>query len=69
VGAQNKTGDVDCLRTHQEIAAILTARGYPTTSKVVWHLEKQALRKITAGPQIQHLAEEMGLQVARAVSP
>jgi len=62
--SQNKTGQVDCVLTHQQIAEILTQQGYPTTAKIAWHLERQALNKIANDPLIQRFAEDLGLQVA-----
>jgi hypothetical protein len=61
MAAHNKTGAVQCMLTHQEVAAILTERGYPTTAKVAWHLERQALRKLALDPIIRRLARDMGL--------
>ena len=50
-------------KTHREIAEILTMAGYPTSTKVVWHLEKSALRKLAADPSLQRLADDIGLNV------
>lgn len=45
------------VRTHKEVAEILTERGYPMTAKIAWHLEKQALRKLALEPTLRKLAE------------
>lgn len=63
MAAQNKTGQVDCLLTHKQVAEILTEQGYPTTTKVAWHLERQALNKLANDPLIQQSAEDMGIQI------
>jgi hypothetical protein len=34
------------IRTHDQVAAILTRRGFPMCGKTVRNIEKQALRKI-----------------------
>ncbi len=49
------------MLTHEEIAEILTKRGYPVTKRIVWHLEKQALRKIAEHSSIRAIAEELGI--------
>jgi hypothetical protein len=64
MAARNKVANVECLLTHKEIARLLTERGYPTTAKVAWHLERQAIRKIASEPLIQRLAEEMGFHAS-----
>ena len=61
--ANNRDGEVECFLTHKEVAEILTKRGYPTTSKVAWHLERQAFRKIANHPIIRALAKDMGLPI------
>jgi hypothetical protein len=60
---QNQFAQVECALTHQQIADILNARGIPMTAKVAWHVEHQALRKLATDPEIQRLAEEIGLAV------
>lgn len=67
MAAQNKTGRVACMLTHQEVAEVLSARGYPMTAKIAWHLERRALRKIGSDPVVQRLAEELGLRVKMAL--
>lgn len=51
----------DALRTHQEIADILTARGEPITKGGVFMAEKSALAKIASDPVIRELAVDLGL--------
>jgi hypothetical protein len=59
--AKNTVGCVECVLTHQQVAEILTERGYPVTSKIVWHLERQAFRRIASDPLIREMAAELGL--------
>lgn len=61
MSAHNKTGKIKCQLTHKEIAELLTARGHPMTAKVVWHLERQALRKLASNPSMRRLAKELGM--------
>lgn len=59
--AFNKTCQLECSLSFREVAQILTQRGYPTTAKVAWHLEKQALRKLALDPILHQIARELGL--------
>lgn len=34
------------VRTQGEVAAIMTARGYPMKRAAVWHIERRALKKL-----------------------
>jgi hypothetical protein len=61
VPARNNTAALQCVLTHQEIAKILTEHGYPVTAKIVWHLERSALRKMALDPLLRQLAEDAGL--------
>lgn len=49
-----------CLRTHAEIAAIMTDRGYPMCRGRVWQIEQAALKKIAASSLIHEVAAEIG---------
>jgi hypothetical protein len=39
----------DAERTQEEVAAIMTARGYPMKRAAVYEIERRALRKIRDG--------------------
>lgn len=52
----------DVLRTHEEIAAIMTKLGHPMCRGRVWQIERSALKKIARHPLIRKLAEEYGLR-------
>jgi|694.fasta_scaffold30579_7 hypothetical protein len=63
MAAQNMMGQVDCLLTNKQVSEILTEQGYSTTTKVVWHLDRQVLNKLANDPLIEEFAEDIGLQV------
>lgn len=46
------------VRTQQEVADIMTARGYPMGASAVWCLEKNALKKLRWG--LARIARELG---------
>lgn len=47
------------IRTHAEVAAIMTSRGYPMGGSNVWQLERNALLKLRKDPDIKRLFEEL----------
>lgn len=53
--------DDTALRTHEEIAAIMTKRGYPMCRGRVWQLERRALQKIAEDATIRQFASDLGL--------
>ena len=61
MSARNNTGAVKCMLTHKEVAEIMTERGDPVTAKIVWHLERSDLRKMTLDPLLRQLAEDASL--------
>jgi hypothetical protein len=50
----------NCALTHEEVAAIMTQRGYPMCRGRVWQIEKKALKKLAADPMFRDVASEMG---------
>ena len=48
-------------RTHAEVAAIMTQRGFPMTGSRVQQIEVQAIRKLARRLDFRQLAEEIGL--------
>ncbi len=55
-----------CLRTHEEVAAIMTARGYPMCRGRVWQIERDALKKMAADKAIREVAAELGFPLPNA---
>jgi hypothetical protein len=55
------TRNLDTLRTFEEVAAIMTERGFPMSAGAAWHTERRALRKIAREPELRGLAREFGL--------
>jgi transcriptional regulator len=47
------------IRTQEEVAQIMTERGYPMTRAWVSHLEAKAMKKIKRHPAIQAIAKEL----------
>jgi hypothetical protein len=47
--------------TFEEVAEIMTSRGYPMSAGAAWHTERRALRKIAQHPEIVKAAEEIGI--------
>lgn len=47
--------------SHAEIAAIMTARGIPMTTRSVWHTEHRAVLKLLADPELRSIAVQMGV--------
>lgn len=50
----------DCGLTHEEVAAIMTNRGFPMCRGRVWQIERSALKKIAADPVIRQMADDLG---------
>jgi len=63
MAAKNRNSNEELVLSHKEVAEILTSRGYPTTAKVAWHLEKSALRKLAENKEIRQWAVDAGLPV------
>jgi hypothetical protein len=61
MAARNRMGHGRCEMTFQAVTESLSERGYTTTAKVAWHLERQGLLKFPADPAIRWSAEERGL--------
>ncbi len=56
-GTRNPFG----VLSHAEIAAIMTARGIPMTTRTVWHTEHRAVLKLLADPELRSIAVQMGV--------
>lgn len=56
------------VRSHAEIARILTERGFPTTTRSVWHAEHRAIKKLPAHPLLQQAARDLGWTLRNAQS-
>ena len=55
----NARDDPLAIRTQAEVAAIMTAKGFPMNQRDVWYSEQQALRKLR--PLLEDMAVEFGL--------
>ena len=55
------TNDSRAVRSHWEVAELMTARGYPMTRQNVVITEHRALRKLRAHVDIERLAMECGV--------
>lgn len=56
---------LNAIRTHAEVAQIMTERGHALTRAAVWRIEQQALDKLAQHPLILSLALEIGLSPPR----
>lgn len=56
----NQRNSDTTLLTHEEIASIMTERGYPMCRGRVWQIERRALQKIAEDPIIRQLACDFG---------
>lgn len=52
--------NLSAVLTHEEVAAIMTDRGFPMCRGRVWQIERAAFRKIAANAEVRELAEELG---------
>jgi len=47
------------IRTMQEVAEIMTSRGYPMTRRAVWFAERRVFRKLRNEEAVRRLFEEL----------
>ena len=55
-------GNVQCEHadlTHQDVADIMTSRGFPMTKQAVRWFEMSAFRKLREHPEVRALAQEI----------
>ncbi len=50
------------IRTLQQVADIMTERGFPMTRRAVWFAERRALRRLRSEKILKRMFEEMGGQ-------
>jgi len=51
--------NLHAIRTFEEVARIMTERGYPITQRAAWHAEHRAFQKLRSDPRVQELAQTL----------
>jgi hypothetical protein len=56
---KNKTTGRQGQLTNAEVAMIPTGRGPPVNAKIVWHLERQTLKKLATDPTLMQRGADL----------